>query len=185
MWICLDIFMWIYCGQLQHHQQIHSRSAPALLTFDVCAWANAIVNHILWPCAHSFPLLPIWFSRFGGRYSLDGSIESSSNPFKIYHSNRICLLSSQIQTSRCNIVDKTLLSTVLLNRGKLGSFAFIHDSNPIKCFRWKFQHNCPFKWNPCNVSHFHINKPSLALYRSKLGYMIFFFFFFYKIETKM
>ncbi len=37
-----------------------------------------------------------------------------------------------MQTSRCNIVDKPLLSTLLLNRGKLRSCAFIQDSNPIK-----------------------------------------------------
>lgn len=55
--------MWIYIRSgCIINESIHDQRRRTLLTFDVCAWANAIANEIHWPCAHSFPLLSCLFA---------------------------------------------------------------------------------------------------------------------------
>lgn len=114
---------------------IHDQPNSRLLTFNVYVLVQMpqlMIKATRGMC--NLPLQPVWFSSFGGRYSLDSIprvVHLKYRPITV--TTGFCLLSSQvIQTSRCNRLDKTLLSTVLLNRGKLSRCAFIHDSSPIQ-----------------------------------------------------
>ncbi len=112
---------------------------PTSLPYWHLTWVNAIVNDIHWSCAHLLPLLAIWFPVL----EEDILLMVQPNPPAIHlkyisdHTAGICLLSRQVTNADLKVqyIDKPLSSTLLLNRGKRRSLAFIQDFNPIKRFK--------------------------------------------------